>query len=63
MLACVVRCVDRISTPASMPESRAERTPADDLEAKARSARQGVLSHLAFLRDRYAGVLGDTEED
>ncbi|KAL5963190.1 hypothetical protein TSMEX_009071, partial [Taenia solium] len=57
MLACVVRCVERVST------STAGDSSTQKEREEVRAARQDVLFHLAFLRDRYAAVLKGLKED
>lgn len=58
MLACVVRCVERVSASTAGDSSTQK-----EKEEAVRSARQDVLFHLAFLRDRYATVLKGLKED
>ncbi|CDS39966.1 mutS protein 4 [Echinococcus multilocularis] len=59
MLACVVRCVERTSVSTTGEAS----TQKEEEERRVRAAKQDVLYHLSFLRDRYAAVLKGLEED
>ncbi|KAM7539559.1 hypothetical protein Aperf_G00000022313 [Anoplocephala perfoliata] len=60
MLACVVKCVDRVSS--SAPPEGCILAGSED-QPKIRAVQQSTLSHLAFLRDRYAGVMQNLMED
>ncbi|VDD83191.1 unnamed protein product [Mesocestoides corti] len=53
MIACVLRSVERIST----------EKPSPDDATKLQIAQQDALSYLAFLRDRYAGILRSFAEE
>ncbi|KAL5111109.1 hypothetical protein TcWFU_000175 [Taenia crassiceps] len=58
MLACVLRCVERVSVSTTGDSSTQK-----EKEEEVRTARQDILFHLAFLRDRYAMVLKELKED
>lgn len=60
MLACVVRCVERASVSTTGEASTQKK---EEEERRVRDAKQDVLYHLTFLRDRYAAVLKGLEED
>nr|CDS27090.1 mutS protein 4 [Hymenolepis microstoma] len=56
MLACVARGIDRISSSAPLERCNNSKVDTED-QFKVQVARRNVLSHLNFLRNRYAGVI------